>query len=233
MTKMFGITLPFFFVSATLFAQQTSGPSLNETFEWMTNTLKPSEGNGLLIHRPSNDVSVTGKPDLYVKEAITEFEHDACSVTVKYDWVENDINVAGMQNTVHYVDTFNLKDIGPDSILIPDMCSDPSLWNCEDRQGHYVRFKPTNARPLIHEHSSAEGGRSWYGATDQRGQELDQLCKKFPKNLAYCGFPLEDAPQPLELKVLDIGFSTPAYAKRFEKAFKHAVILCGGKPSAF
>jgi hypothetical protein len=30
-----------------------------------------------------------------------------------------------------------------------------------------------------------------------------------------------------------LGFSTPEYAKRFAKALRHAVNLCGGKPSSF
>jgi len=53
-----------------------------------------------------------------------------------------------------------------------------------------------------------------------------------PNNGAYCDEP-ERKMTPIDLTSIQLGFSTPEYAQRFAKAFKHAVTLCGGKPSTF
>lgn len=52
-------------------------PSLVETFDWMTNTLKPTEGNNAVIHRPfkrpyPKDWEDKGM-DPYHSEVITNF----------------------------------------------------------------------------------------------------------------------------------------------------------------
>jgi hypothetical protein len=39
--------------------------------------------------------------------------------------------------------------------------------------------------------------------------------------------------QPKDLTSATLGFATPEYAKKFAKALRHAVELCGGQASAF
>lgn len=64
--------------------QGQTRPSLQEIFEWITNTLRPAEGNNTVIHRPfsrpySKDWVKRGI-DPYRLEVITKFSHDGCNV---------------------------------------------------------------------------------------------------------------------------------------------------------
>jgi hypothetical protein len=113
-------------------------------------------------------------------------------------------------------------------------------WNCEDEQGKFVIFKTSNAEAKIHEESSSYIGRSLsshYHKDENnpkktQGEIMDEMCKEMPGNNVYCGMP-EHKDKPKDETKGQLGFNTPAYAARFVKALKHAVILCGGKPSTF
>jgi len=144
----------------------------------------------------------------------------------------------GKHFMMHAVDSFNLKDIDPNSISIENACepfetsAGPSTgWNCEDKQGKFLIAKTVNSESKIHEESTGLSWKSGYTPEDG-GKLVEQLCKKLPGNGAYCDEP-ERKNKPSDLTSIELGFSTPEYAKRFAKAFKHAVTLCGGKPSAF
>jgi hypothetical protein len=139
---------------------------------------------------------------------------------------------------MHDLDTFDLKDIDPESVRVQDSCApfdtpqgSTTQYNCEDTQGKFMIFQTSNAKAKIHEESSGASWKSGYHPKDG-GKLIDALCKAQPDNGAYCDQP-ERKNKPSDLTSIQLGFSTPEYAKRFAKAFRHAVELCGGKPSAF
>jgi hypothetical protein len=224
-------------------------PSLPESLSWMEDTLKASEGNNTVIHRPfpqpyTSDW-VRDHLDPYHLESITKFSHTGCRVEFDVDVTNNDMGSLGISVFEHDVDTLDLKDIDPTSIRVQDACasfdtpSGPTKgWNCEDEQGKFVIFQTSNAKAKIHEESRSSVGRSLYSdyhkddPTKTQGDILDELCKGMPGNIAYCGQP-EHKEKPKDETQSQLGFSTPEYAARFAKALKHAVILCGGKPSYF
>jgi len=69
------------------------------------------------------------------------------------------------------------------------------------------------------------------GNDDCAAEDLDHLCKAMPGNTAYCGF--SNAKSTTDETQDTLGFTTPEYAKRFAKALRHAVTLCGGNKSTF
>jgi hypothetical protein len=233
-------------------AQSTKSPSLTETFDWMANTLKPTEGNNVVIHRPYERPYpkdwVDKGLDPYHSEVIKSFSHEGCHVTFNVDVTDNDPGLSfGKYFVEHDVDTFDLKDIDPESIRIQNSCkpfdtsSGPiSPRNCEDTQGKRVEFRTSDAKPRIHEESSNSSAKSAYGwnqVLNHAKYNLDEMCEASTangsaKNPAYCDEP-EHKGKSEVLTSSTLGFSTPEYAKRFGKAFKHAVELCGGKQSTF
>ena len=227
-------------------------PNLQETLSWMQNTLKPSEGNNTVIHRPFPQPYVPDwvrdHLDPYHSETITKFSYTGCRVEFDVDVTDNDMGFSlGIVSFERDVDTFDLKDIDPNSIHVEDACSPVATpsgptqpRNCGDEQGKFVIFKTSNAEAKIHEESSGYVGKSLYSHYHKdeddpkktKGDVLDELCKGMPGNIAFCGEP-EHKEKPKDETQNQLGFSTPAYAARFAKALKHAVILCGGKPATF
>ena len=234
------------------FCQTTPSPSLTGTFDWMANTLKPSEGNTTFTHRPTPRPYVKDwvdkEIDPYHTETIAGFSHEGCRVTFDVEMVDNDMGfLLGKYFLYYAVDTFDLKDIDPQSIRIQNSCepvttpSGPAEpWNCEDSQGKIVVFQTADAKPKIHEEGRGSSGKSNYGLWGVRHKtklNLDEMCKEANANGdsgngAYCD-ESEKKQTPKDLTSSTLGFTTPAYAKRFAKALRHAVELCGGKASAF
>jgi hypothetical protein len=231
---------------------QANSPSLAETFEWIGNTLKPSEGNNTFTHRPTPRPYVKDwvdqEIDPYHTESIVGFSHDGCRVTFDVEMVDNDMGfLLGKYFLYHGVDTFDLKDIDPQSVHIQNSCEPVATssgpvepWNCEDTQGKIIVFQTVDAKPKIHEEGSGSSGKSSYGLWGVRHHmklNLDEMCKEANAhgdsgNGAYCDQP-DTKQTPKDVTSSTLGFTSPDYAKRFAKAFGNAVILCGGKKSAF
>jgi hypothetical protein len=226
-----------------------SGPSLRETFEWITNTLQPSEGNNSVTHRPfdrpyTKDWQDRGI-DPFHAETLSKISHNNCQVKIDVDTVDNDmVFEIGRVFSSHYINTFNLRDIDPASIHIDNACAPiespngpAEPWNCRDEQGKFIIFKTANLVPKIHEEVTTSAGKSMFGfhqsKWDKEEVTWEGMCKSFPKPVeAYCDFnDKKDAPK--DLTSLQLGFGSEQYAKRFVSAFRHAVELCGGKVSAF
>ena len=235
--------------SLSVYAQNQS---LDQTFEWMSNTLKPGEGNATFTHRPTPHPYVKDwihkEIDPYHTETIADFLHDGCRVRFVVEMGDNDMGfLLGKYFLYRGVDTFDLKDIDPKSVRIKDSCKPVETssgpmepWNCEDTQGKIVVFQTVDAKPRIHEEGSGSSGKSNYGRWGVRHHmkfNLDEMCKEANAhgdtgNGAYCDEP-EKKQVPKDLTSSTLGFTTPAYAARFAKAFQHAAELCGAKPSAF
>lgn len=234
-------------------AVQTAGStSLTETFDWVANTLKPSEGNTTFTHRPNTRPYVKDwvdkEIDPYHTEKITGFSHEGCHVMFEVVTIDNDMGLLLGKTFFHRaVDTFDLKDIDPESIRIQNSCEPVETpsgpvehWNCKDTQGKIVELRAADAKPKIREEGTASSMQSNYGRWGVRHHmkyNLDEMCKEAKangdsENGAYCDQPdKKEAPKGLTSTTL--GFTTPEYATRFAKALRHAVKLCGGKVSAF
>jgi hypothetical protein len=157
------------------FCQTTPSPSLTETFDWMTNTLKPPEGNTTFTHRPTPRPYVKDwvdkEIDPYHTETIAGFSHDGCRVTFDVEMVDNDMGfLLGKYFLYYAVETFDLKDIDPLSVHIQNSCEPVTTprgpaepWNCEDSQGKIVVFQTIDAKPKIHEEGRGSSGKSNYG----------------------------------------------------------------------
>ena len=226
---------------------QATSPSLTDTLDWIANTLKPSEKNNVVTHRPEKrpyprDWDEKGI-DPYHTEEVKAFSHDACRITLQVETVDNDMGFSlGRQLLSHYSDTFDLKDIDPKSVRIQDSCepvegvTGPTRpQNCEDTQGEFVLVQTADAKPKIHEESVSTTGYSaygWWKTQEKEKNNLQEMCKLFPGNITYCEGAQQKS-EPKDITSVSVGFSTPDYATRFAKAFRHAVELCGGKPSAF
>jgi hypothetical protein len=227
-----------------LTASLAQAQSLDDTFDWMANTLQPAEENNAVVHRPTPNSQyppqwIQENFDMYHEETIKKFSHPGCRVEFDVDVDDNDF-VMGKHFIEHDVDTVDLGDIDPNSIRIEDSCEafetpigKTTGWNCGDKQGKFIIFRTANAKPKIHEERSGASGKSGYHSKDGKYEKrTDELCKSMPGNSAYCDEP-EHKIGSVDLTSRGLGFSTPEYAKRFANAFKHAVTLCGGKPSAF
>lgn len=229
-----------------------SSPSLAETFDWITNTLKPSEGNNAVVHRhhkqPYSKEWVTKDIDPYHSEVIKTFSHDGCRVRFEVDIADNDMGLLlGKHFIEHDIDTFDLKDIDPRTVQVENSCESVQTttgpiapFNCEDTQGDFVTFRTADAKIKIHEEAAGSSQKSLHGLNQVKHHakyNLDEMCKEAyaaggQVNPAYCDEP-EHQEKPAEKTSSSLGFSTPEYAKRFVQAFKHAIELCGGKQSAF
>jgi hypothetical protein len=231
--------IAFFAVTAVILAAfPAHAQSLNETFYWMSNTLNPAEGNNYYVHHPFPDRSQKNLEDGVeprVMERITEFSHNGCSVKFEVYLEFDDTTLNGTYSAENDMLTFNLKDLDPQTINIEDSCKPVAPgwgapFNCEDMQGTQVNFKTTDAKPRIHMESIASGGKT-LTCSRKNAEDLDDLCKAMPGNTAYCGF--SNAKSTKDETQDTLGFTTPEYAKRFAKALRHAVTLCGGDKSTF
>jgi len=233
-------------LAMVVFVKSSTGhaQSLDETFNWMVNTLEPSEHNNRVFHRPTPHSQYPPdwiKTDLdpYHEETITKFSHVGCRVRFEIDIDDNDMGfLLGKHFVMHAIDTFDLKDIDLNSIRIENSCAPfetitgpATVWNCDDEQGKFLTLRTFNAEPKIHEESTGSSWKSGYRPKDG-GKLKDELCKAQPDNGAYCDQP-ERKNQPRDMTSIQIGFSTPDYARRFVKALKHAAALCGARQSTF
>ena len=183
-----------------------------------------------------------GDPDPYNEETITKFSHEGCKVEFDVDVVNVDEILVGKEFHFPEVDTFDLKDIDPTSVRIVGSCaSDDAPAPClfgdgGDMQGKQIAFRTSNAKARIHVEGSSSTRTSLYGRTHQEKGETweksaERICKAEPNNTSYCNGDYKG--KPTDETSGTFWFSTPEYAKRFARAFQHAVTLCGGKASSF
>lgn len=236
-------------IGSVVAQQPTSSPSLQETFDWMTNTLRSDEGNNWYIHHPYRQPYTKEWTDKginpYHQETIEEFSHQGCQVRFVVNTVDNDMGtLLGRRFLGMETDTFNLKDVDPASIKVTNSCEPLDTtqgkrptYNCEDEAGLQMEFKTRNAQPLFHRETVTSSRNSDFGEwrvknDSEHTKFVSDVCTKTPENNAYCD--VENIKEkPEDLTSDDLVFHSPAYTKRFIKAFRHAVELCGGKAPTF
>jgi len=107
-----------------LTAKLAQAQSLDETLVWMANTLRPSEGNNVVIHRPYPHRPpdwIRDNLDPYHSETITKFTHAGCHVELEVDIADNDM-ITGKHFTEHDTGSFDLGDIDLNSIRMKNAC---------------------------------------------------------------------------------------------------------------
>ena len=182
-------------------------PSLAETLAWLDSTYNPhgDAGSGS-VHGHGRKI-LRDKGVSVAREDAT-FSYDGCQFTLNY----KDDPSSPWFSEVYAISvmSFNLRDIDPGSIKLLKFNSLDRGLECKRTEGSVcdiavMQFQTRNESPLIDEEFSSfdHGKIIGHGAVKS---------KKYTSS-----FYLDDL----------------QYAERFEKAFRHAIQLCGGKPSAF
>jgi hypothetical protein len=124
---------------------------------------------------------------------------------------------------------FNLKDIDPDSIKVLKVFSIEIIASREDRTDPHL---PEPDRSIVMFSAS-----NLVKAIHQRDFVDEETTRNLPDNgTGEIGFLLEPGTSTRLAKDESAGvllIRSNEWATRFASAFKHAVELCGGKPSAF
>jgi hypothetical protein len=182
-------------------------PSLSETLGWMDSTYNPHESS------PGHGKWETYIPDGKVfhifQRRTTHFTYDGCSLSFT---TQGGLLVKNYQDTASH--KFNLGDIDPGSTHTTAYDSRLAATSCE-------AFPNTDMVCDIAEMTFQTRNQALVIDADYhfvypelQGSDHDSYSKSKTYEAAI---PLDDV----------------NYAARFEKAFRHAVVLCGGKPSAF
>ena len=184
---------------------QDAPPSLSETLAWMEKTFNPDEGR--LRYGEYAEYS-QGK--IWLRKTET-FGYMGCKMTLH----EEDDSRAAFPGSWHTSRnySFNLHDIDPTTFEIsthnskyggiPCTTNIPGM-TCDMEQ---IFFKTTDKNLLIDEKIT----------TISNGTQANNH-KKYGTNKTFRG---------------DFYLNNLEYADRFAKAFRHAIALCGGKPSPF
>lgn len=198
-------------VSITGCAKPQQGPSLSETTTWMEQSYNPRDGGsnyglgyGMQTHY------LNGKMTQQFQETLSCIQ---CKVTL-----HNHTSPIGIFADVHsdYTLTFSFRDVDPQSIKIHRYdsnkvgnCADPQevqlfSLNCDQAE---ITFSARNDAAVIDDDSL-----TIYEKLQGSDHELRQKTK-----MSNATIIMDDV----------------EYANRFAAALKHAIELCGGKPSAF
>jgi hypothetical protein len=195
---------------------------LDETLEWMDNTYNAHEsvsgayGHGRMAwYAPAKGPN--GERTEVMAAGMTEsFTYRGCEMFLKTEDDKAGNEAAEIYHTAKFI--FNLRDIDPSSTKI-SVRSHLGDFACEDYTEEQrnaagincdhaeLDFKTRNEAGLIAE--------EWHSVFVKLTGANHENNKTDKTNGAY------------------FVFNDPEYAKRFGKAFTHAVELCGGKPSPF
>jgi hypothetical protein len=183
--------------------------SLNETVEWMHNTLAPID----LLASSRNGYSILAQPmSGHYVDLLSDVSHDGCQMTVieNYD-MTGDYFVGGRSEFAYEErDTFNLADIDPTTVKVPD--NNPYR---EELNGKVINLFTVNNRGAIKCQVKTAIDLDREGNPDKDLKSSADRCVGAPYNNE------------------EFRFQTHEYAVRFAKALRHAVTLCGGKASTF
>lgn len=188
---------------------------LSETLAWMDNTYNPhkdAEVNGhghtawYAPNQSGNDVEVSGSTET--------FTHDGCQMDLHIQ----DDHIAGREVYISISYTFNLRDIDPKTIKMSTF-SHIGGWRCENydaEQRRLMNLDCDHAEITFSTHEGAPLINEKWDTVYVNLQGSDHENKS--SNKGTRGY----------FEINDL-----AYARRFAKAFRHAVKLCGGKPEPF
>lgn len=202
-------------------------PSLSDTLDFINQALKEDSAGSMneigncevsLFHEHLENIAI---PTGGLKKVTGNYQ---AGIPDKYepDW-------AFIDPATHLRSDFNLKDIDPDSIKADKVFSLKAAGNSGDSSNprlptpdrSIVMFSTANLTKAIHETDFIDEDTVKNADTDGSGK-ISFLLEPGTSNRLE----KDESSEMLLLENNDL-------AVRFAKAFKHAVELCGGKPSAF
>jgi hypothetical protein len=203
-----------FVIAASLAAfgqTPTKAPTLADTLTWMDNTLNHG-ARGLVAQSERNKWG-------YSFEETTDFTYKQCSMTVM-TIAPGDTNGDSGGKWKSFDASFELRDIDPTTIRVLPLSS-VYMSDCTN---------PNEARALGDCDSQAQ---VLFSTQDEKDRiRVDESIRQHSPSDEHS--PSADAVhQTWTASHWNFGMHDLAYAKRFAKAFHHAVELCGGKPSTF
>jgi hypothetical protein len=229
--QQIGVVLSFILFGIASQAQHKPSISLQDTETWMAHTvnsatLAPRDSHGWFIENTTENLShsrtsIVFGPDsehldakqtgCYAKIAeITELTH----IPVK----EIPGKSGNEGHTMYRVLQFSLKDIDPSRVKTKRDEIDPKYR--PHVVGAIVEFWTTDDKSVIRKQSAV-----W---------KVDSIYYTSNENLVSCTGPDKGcATKEASIETGDLTVDSLEFAQRFAKAFRHAVELCGGKPSAF
>jgi hypothetical protein len=213
-TRVSGAILRFTFAGIVATLGVCSGvhaqdaPSLTDTLSWIESTyndhFEQGGGFGYGVWRMESDGKLAKKQDQSVKSSGCQFQTDIRD--------DPDATLAKILYTPLQRTKFNLKDIDPDSLIITKWSSlgglscNLEIPNLPCNQAR-LEVQTKNKLPLMDVYFD-----TIYPKLTGANHETKTQAKSF---------------------ITDFVFDNVEYAYRFMHAFKHAVSLCGGKPSPF
>src|SRR5437667_2755026 len=181
-----------------------NGPSLEETFDWLNNSLTPV--GGLVVYVARNGYSYHScSAGCYEKELITDVSHNGCHVQVSK---EIEIKSYGTFQYLEH-DSFDLADIDLTSVKAGGLDGGSD----DDMDGKVISLQTRNAKRVIQ-------------CQQKNMEQLDadgRPDKNFKPDAEFTTKCIGNPYNEQELR-----FKTQEYTARFAKAFRHAVELCGG-----
>jgi hypothetical protein len=197
----------------------TSRRELRETVFWIDQTYNRHEGGENYGFGHGNETHYLENSTLHTEEVTQEFHETfsykgGCNIVLHHETVP-----VGVFKSVHrtYDDSFSLCDVDPDSIKISKFDFRKDFFNCTDAEqvelfkldcsSAEIEFHTRNEVPNIKEDSMTTFAE--LTGAEHIAESHSQRSKEW--------FIVDNA----------------AYAERLAKAFRHAVELCGGKPSKF
>jgi hypothetical protein len=205
-------------VAALLLTSLRRSRDLGETLSWMDQTYNPHEGgenfgqgHGVETHYLADRNSGT---EQITEEYRTNFSHDGCRVAIHNETMPVGIMKDTFGSTTY---TFNLRDIDPDSIKIRVYDFHKDIGGCDDpNEVNLFQLNCSNAEVEFSTRDGAtsveEDSHTTFAKLEGAEHESESASKT-----TWAWFDVDDA----------------GYARRFAKALRHAVELCGGKTSKF
>jgi hypothetical protein len=190
-----------------------------ETLQWMDQTYNPHDGGANYGRGHGEEIHYLKHSDTHEEEITEEFHETfiykgGCTIVLHHETVP-----IGVFKTVYTNDddTVNLCDVDPDSIKIKTYDFHKDVFNCADPdEVKSYDLECTSAEVEFHIRNEApkikDDGITTYAELTGKDHEA-----QIHGHESKAWFNVDDA----------------VYAERFAKALRHAVELCGGKPSKF
>jgi len=187
----------------------TGGPSLSDTLNWIRDTLQNDQGAGYAYEQVLTPLDGSSLWDTQRGQHTSLRQDNGCQITLLTEFKNFSVNPgASLTTTGNSATSVDLSELDPDSTAATTFqvqSSTPSFATSTVSGDRYtqVSLKATNNRPVFSTRST------WIS----NGLKKDVS----PTSEAIGGFAV----------------GAPDLASRLVSAFKHAIQLCGGKPSTF
>jgi hypothetical protein len=208
MHKIFGSLLMIVVIGSSFASSaRGAGPSLTDTLAWMDATYNPHNANGGSYGHGLMEFYLSGK---LAKRETETFSYDGCQMTLHR--VQDPNSAAYSEMASSDVDSFNLGNIDPASIKMIRQASTAYGLSCDlvpdlPCDTAEIDLETYDQAPLIE-----ESDHTIFPKLQGKDHESEFKGKTF-----VTLFLVDDV----------------NYATRFVEALRHAVELCGGKPSPF